>query len=310
MAGRNYSNTVSNSITTASTMNAAQTTMTVSNGTTFPAPDFTIQVGNEVMLVTGTSGASSTALTVTRAFDGTTATVHPSSTGVSHVVVAADFGISVPQWMTDLAVRPTTPHADDDEFDDETLDASWTSLTPTGTVNLTETGGALYGQMVNQTANDCAAILKPIASGTNIKIDIAWRGMSDGANYLMIGPVFSTGTTATSNVIWQMSFWGGAVTHDIRSGTFTNIATDHNAPGGANGYSLPFSHYYQRFEYDSTSGFKQYFSIDGVYYTSFGGGYVTNPLGSAPTYMGIGFSTWGGTTDKLFSIDYFRVTAT
>lgn len=307
---RNYSNTVSNSITLNSTANVSQTTIEVSDGSSFPASEFTVRVADEVMLVTDLSGGNSTSLTVERGYDGTTPVVHPVGRNVYHAVIAEDFGV-VPQWMTNLAKRiDSTPHADDDEFDDGTLDAAWTSVTPSGTVNLTETQDVLAGQMVSQTSNDCCAIVKPIASGTNVKIDIAWRGFSDGGNYLMLGPVYSVGTTTTSNVIWQMSFWTGAVTHDIRSGTFTNISVDHNAPGGGNGYSLPFSHYYQRFEYDSTSGFKQYFSPDGINYSSFGAGYVTNPLGSAPTHMGIGFSTWNGSTDKLFSIEYFRVTAT
>jgi hypothetical protein len=59
-------------------------------------------------------------------------------------------------------------------------------------------------------------------------------------------------------------------------------------------------------EYDSTSGFQLHFSPDGILWEP--GGYVANPLGGAPTHMGMGHTSWGGGPwAKYVSRDYFRV---
>lgn len=303
MPGRNYSNTVSNSITTASTMNAAQTTMTVSNGTTFPAPDFTIQVGNEVMLVTGTSGASSTALTVTRAFDGTTATVHPSSTGVSHVVVAADFGVSVPQWMIDLAVRPATPHSYDDEFDDDSLDAAWTAIAPAGgTVTPTESRGLLsvkYSGIASDDGGGISRSLGALTAPVTIETFVKYSGMS--VNYNMVGLFFADGTTSTDNtasVRWYndlMSYQSGTWT-DNDVGGQAGIGISYMQPGGL----------YIRLIWKSANTFALTFSGDGINWTR-GNLASTFSRTMTPTHFGLWVSNWGSGVEGIATYEYFRV---
>jgi hypothetical protein len=218
-------------------------------------------------------------------------------------------GGAVPAWITHLAERDDTADADDDEFDDGSLSGSWTTVTPTGTATLTEARGVLSGVVVNQAGGDCAAIVKPIRAGlldTTVTVEIAVRFLHSSVQGLFLGPVFSVGSDVTDAVIWQMTFFSGGGTFDMRSGTFTNVSTDHNQPGNAAGYSItPFM--YQRFEFHSTSGFKQFWSPGGNRFSSFGGGYQANPLGGNPTHYGIGFSSFGASVEKLFDIEYFRV---
>lgn len=315
----------------------------------WPTSNFTLRIGDEIMLVgtrTGnalssiTRGYSGTAkaahsagddvvhVVVAEDYDGIWKIVgvdvdaYPStgddgksyiyneSTGIFELQVAGSGGVVVPDWVSALAKRDDIAHADDDEFDDGVVDAAWTHLITSGSPTVTEKRGVLSILTGVQSSNDCNAFLKPIASGTNVVLEIAFRAFQTNSNYLMIGPVFSTGTTATDNVIWQMSYFSTSLpVLDIRSGTFTNVSTDHNSPGSSGPNYVPLSHWYQRFEYDSTNGFRQWFSPDGVSWSQLGGGWVSNPLGGAPTHMGIGYSTWGG-EERIVSVEYFRVNPT
>ena len=212
-------------------------------------------------------------------------------------------------WLDALFTRPSdeTVHTDDDEFSGTSLGGSWTKLTTSGTFNTAVSRGVLSTGFYNQTANDCVAILKACPSSTDLTIDVAFRILGPVSDWLMLGPVYSRGVTDTDAVIWQMThFEAGWM--DLRSGTFTNISTDHNAPGTAltarfNGIV------YQRFCYSQASGFRQQFSIDGVTFTAFGSGYTANPMGGVPTHMGVAFSSFGSATEsRLAAIEYFRVT--
>ena len=216
-----------------------------------------------------------------------------------------------PGWVRHLAARDDDIHDDDDEFAGLALDSAWTQLDTTGTATWTVKRDLASGLIAGQSASDCSALLKPIASGTNVVIEVAWRVWGSLQNYIMLGPVFSTGVISSSNVIWQMTWFPtNDFSRDIRSGTFTNISSDHNQPGTSGQLYTPFGHLYQRFEYDSTLGFRQFFSIDGISFDTYSGGYVTNPLGGAPTHMGMGYSTWGESRPFNMGLEYFRVNPT
>lgn len=64
------------------------TNISVTNGLAFPyVGEFLAQVGDELINVTATSGANSTAWTIVRAQDGTAATTHDSGSQVRQMVV-------------------------------------------------------------------------------------------------------------------------------------------------------------------------------------------------------------------------------
>lgn len=92
MAVRHYSNTATEAAL-ASSIAAADTSLTVSAFTGYPAAPFTIAIerdtsNEEILLVTSVSGST---LTVSRAYDGTIARSHSAGAPVLHVTVAGDF---------------------------------------------------------------------------------------------------------------------------------------------------------------------------------------------------------------------------
>jgi hypothetical protein len=87
---------LSASTTLTAPITAAQTSITVVNGSGFPAPNFSVVIGSEILLVTGVSGVGNTTWTVTRAQQGTTAAaaatgaaVTPTGADVNGVVISA-----------------------------------------------------------------------------------------------------------------------------------------------------------------------------------------------------------------------------
>lgn len=207
-----------------------------------------------------------------------------------------------PAWVIHLETRDDTPHADDDEFnvDGSGVPAGWTEVKPSGNTSYVKKRGVLSSKYWGQAANDLVGLVKAISSGTNVVIETAARQIGVSENYYMHGLCFSTGTLTTSPVIWLM-YWNNTI--ELRSGTFANINVDHNSPGVV--LVNQSSHIYQRLEYDQTSGFQLYFSPDGIQWEA--GGFVANPLGGAPTHMGMGHTTWGGAWAKYVARDYFRV---
>jgi hypothetical protein len=87
---------LSASTTLTAPITAAQTSITVENGSGFPAPNFSVVIGAEILLVTGVSGVGNTTWTVTRSQQGTTAAaaasgaaVTPTGADVNGVVISA-----------------------------------------------------------------------------------------------------------------------------------------------------------------------------------------------------------------------------
>lgn len=90
MTARNYSNTA-----VATTLDGAltdsTTSVTVDDGSTYPAVPFAAQINDEVVLVVAKSGTNDVDWIVQRGYDGTTAAAHSDADDVKHVVIADDF---------------------------------------------------------------------------------------------------------------------------------------------------------------------------------------------------------------------------
>lgn len=90
-------NLLSTSATLATAINATQTTITVTNGAGFPAPNFYVYIGSEILLVTALGGAGNNTWTVARAQQGTQAAlstpigtaVTPTAGDLNAAVIAA-----------------------------------------------------------------------------------------------------------------------------------------------------------------------------------------------------------------------------
>ena len=210
--------------------------------------------------------------------------------------------------MAQLSV-PTDSPVFADEFDDGVV-SGWTSVVPAGSLTLTEDLGLLSMLVSGAAASDCSAIVRALpAFTTSLTVEVCARTIGLDGNYLMFGPVFSRGVVDTDAVIWQMNYnWGrsGFAQRDIRSGTFTNAPTDHNAPGSSLGMTGPLL--FLRFRYDVTNGFRQWHSADRVSWLD-GGSWVANPMGGAPTHFGVGISNWGDANPRIGTLEYVRAYA-
>lgn len=92
MSARNYSNTATVA-SLASSVTTGDTSVALTSFAGFPAAPFTAAIerdtaNEEIVLVTG---VSSSTITMTRGYDGTTSKTHPSGAELLHVVVAKDY---------------------------------------------------------------------------------------------------------------------------------------------------------------------------------------------------------------------------
>ena len=93
-------------------IDAVQTSITVVNGAGFPAPNFSVVIGSEILLVTGVSGVGNTTWTVTRGQQGTTAAA--AGSGASVTPTGADVnGVAISTVAANAHTATSTGLAND-----------------------------------------------------------------------------------------------------------------------------------------------------------------------------------------------------
>lgn len=293
---RRYSNLAPETTLNGSITDSA-TSLTVDGASGFPAVPFTIEIEGEVMLVTDKSGND---FTVTRAYDGSISPFpHGDGATVKHVLTADDFDH---RWQ-DVIVTPNYDDLDD-EFDDGD-NSGLAGVTPSGSVTWTESNGVLSAKFSGQSTNDCVAKVKTISTlGIGSGVQTAVRMMAD-SDFVLAGPLFSSGGTTTDSVVWQSPYQQNtaAPVTALRSGTFTNVNTTHYTDQ----FGIVGGWLHMRLVWVGVNQFRAWYSIDGVSWTDFGkGAYVITGI-NPPTRMGVGVSAWGGSADKLATFEYLRI---
>lgn len=194
----------------------------------------------------------------------------------------------------------------DDEFDDDTVAGAWTTVAPTGTATLSESGDVMSLLLEGQSTSDLAAAVKAISgtpsAPTTIEVALRWLSLS---LVVFSGLVFSNGTSATSNAIFagyvQSS---GNPRIAFREGTFTNLATeteiDTGPSSGDGAVWSPWLH--MKMIWSAANTFQLEISPDGVSWLTF----ASRTFSLTPTHYGIAGSTWGG-NDQIITAEYFRV---
>src|SRR5688500_14431880 len=87
MATEQFSNDAQTTL--AAALGASATSLTVTSAGTFPSsPQFRVQIGSELLLVTGLSGPGNTTWDVTRGQEGTTPAAHIAGADVIGVLTA------------------------------------------------------------------------------------------------------------------------------------------------------------------------------------------------------------------------------
>lgn len=297
MARRNFANTAVETFLSAG-ITDSDTSLTVNSASGYPAVPFTIRCGSEIILVGAKSGDTFSSLT--RGFDSTTAVAHLTGTVVEHRAIANDFSFR----RIDPVNDKTSTNAFTDHFDDETLDAAWTQVTPTGTVTWTEGNDVLSGKYVSQTASDCAGLVKTIgALSYPLVLTTAIRllGLPNN-NYA--GLLFSNGTTTASTIVWAVAYLDTSYgfNHTFRTGTFASVGstiiTDRR-PILLGGWL------YQRLIWRATNLWSYEISPDGVSWTEYANGNET--IAMTPTHFGVGVSAWGSAFSQIATFEYFNV---
>ncbi len=302
---KNYVNTASDTITTSATVSSSTTVVPVSSGGTFPAANFTIRVDDEVMLVTGLSGASSTNLTVTRGYDGTSASTHDSGAGVEHVVVAEDF---VSRWDEHALDhnRPGSPSVVD-EFNDEDA-SSWTVVEDTSpNITLTEKYGKLsIYHPGGDSSQELHGVVKAFSPAGDFYIESAMRFLVPNTNYHVAGLIAST--NATYGAGSQM--FAGCTWSSMPYGASLRNFTNWNTEGTSGVSTWTFDGFlilpvlYERLVYTSSSSTWNYHvSPDGISWLD-----IHSQVNSISTaYVGYAVSTWGATSTypRIHTLEYF-----
>lgn len=226
------------------------------------------------------------------------------------VAWAAGAGAVPPAWIADIETRPNAAVSQDDEFNGTALDAKWTTVLTSGSINPVVGNGMLIVAPAGQTSGHMAAILQSMGSlAAPVTIEIAARFHSYAANYLMLGPCFTGGVATTSPAWWFMPYQAvtaGGLTASTRyasafTGAWTTVGTDRQVPPWGTALFL-------RATWHDTNSFSAWVSYDGKNWWDYAN---TNPRAAGgpnpPTHFGIGFSTWGTNPGHRASIDYFRV---
>jgi len=224
-----------------------------------------------------------------------------------HNILHTQHNVFTDTWIDALMRRPSdeTPHAYDDEFDDETVDADWVELSIAGDMTVTEKRSRL-SVLTDSTAgaSDFQGVLKPLDSLTNpLTIETCFEVVSDDLSGSgMVGIGFSDGVVAGSNCAIGRTWRQGNI--GIASGTLTSTDSVNNdtlatEPGR-------YARFYMRLIWSAANTFKIQVSIDGVSWTAYGLSATTKTM--TPTHFGLLGTAYIGVRDTTASFDYFRVT--
>lgn len=201
-----------------------------------------------------------------------------------------------------------------DEFNGTSLDATWQTVVPTGTLSASVGRGVLSLGFNAQAASDMAGVGQPLPAGLPAvyAIECDFRAWNFYQNYLMAGPFISNGLATTSNVMWWMPFTSAAANavNSFRGGTIDNVATNY---GDLSALQTTHDHHLVRLVIDTPANtIRVERSLDGVRWTLAGAAAFSRALAFAPTHFGFGVSTWGANNagvQKLAAVDYIRIYA-
>jgi hypothetical protein len=224
----------------AASIEADDLSITVQSTTRFPTqPEFRIGVGQELMLVTGVSGAT---WTVTRGIEGTTPTTH--SAGASVVAVLTAGGLDELRTEIEAEIPQNTVQTSDPRLsDDRTASGIRTSST---VVAVSAAAAPTAGQVLTATSGTAAQWVNPITERdsdvnyTNVlsswvirtsAADNSWRSVTHGNGLFVATSIDGVGNrvmTSPDGINWTIrtsaadNNWGSVV---FGNGLFVAVST-------------------------------------------------------------------------------------
>ena len=298
----------------ASTLNGAinnsTTSVTVVDGTPFPAGGFRIIIESEIMYCLTRSGNG---LTVVRGVENTTAASHADTLDVVHIVTAGSISALKNDMLAMLGQgrTPSTGNTYGDEFDDDNF-SGWTAVNsgsaPTATVtekdkfcSILHPGGGSAGQFLSWMKN-----VGTRSNGDWISVCYREHHFLDG--YPQLGIWFADGATYGSGVQAGFFYSPRETTYIMRGETNFNNQTIF--VGATAGYSVDQNvsvnaqDTHLKLMYKGSNQFDAWMSIDGVSWQKVSSN--VNPCTITPSYVGFGYTTWGGNYPAVASLRSFR----
>lgn len=232
-----------------------------------------------------------------------------SSGGTETVIgpTTASGAVPVDSLIGRLYTRPTSTHADDDEFASASS-GSYTALNiGSGSATWTHAAHGLSVVFENQAVSDVSAYMKTLTATQPFTIEAGMIMGRGGGQYAFAGVCVSDGTNSTNAVVTaMMSRDANNVSPIVRGddGTFTTVTgaaqvTDIRSDAPHHG------HFFVRLISTAANTFKVGYSIDSIswVYT----GTFTHTI--TPSKLGFCVTEWGGgaTNKHLAFYEYIRV---
>jgi hypothetical protein len=266
--------------------------------------------GNDEVDITIAAGGGGSGVDVEEdgASEGTGITTLNFTTGLDVSVTGAEATISATgggggtTWLDSVPSGNAPGGADDDEFDDASIAGAWTQVTASGTVTWDEDNDSLSALFDDQAAGDLAVLVKSMgALGSPTSITTAIRTFGLNTQWTFGGLVFTDGTATTSKAVILLA---PTVDANIRlyAGTIDNINTILYDVGVSR--QVPWL--IPRLTWVSANTWRGEWSVDGNLFSAFG--QADGSFTMTPTHFGVVVSTYGATTPRLASFEYFRVT--
>jgi hypothetical protein len=268
----------------------------------------------EVVWITAHT-ASATSVTVLRAQEGTLArsfavlsawTNSPTKLDFT-LPYLGDFGINDRIWQPGAAAN-----ALNDEFNDGSLDAAWVRVDNPSSAHLTWTEGADC-LTAYHTGTDSAAgyhaLLKPISGGTfaignSWDVCLSYCGPTQASP--MAGGMLTDGTASGSGAQIVGAYWqqGGSTgpASGLRRATGFNTDASNSGNvtlGGGDRYRV-----HLRTTWVAANSFRSYISPNGAVWLPLE---ANQAYTCTPTYVGFFVTSWGSTSDFMYSFEYGRV---
>ena len=302
MLREKYTNSVATTLN--GSINSSVTSVTVTDGSTFPTGAFRVKCENEIMYVTS---RSSNVLTVVRGYEGTTAASHADLTPINHTITAQALDRYRLGILADVGLVPyeDSLSADDDEFDDENF-SGWTAVA--GSPSLTsviEKSHRVSVILPSGTANaQHYAWMKAKTPGAGDYIQAGFQWFASGNQYPMAFVCMADGATYNSGNQVQLE-WGPQESKFLFRHTTGYNAHQSNDSYGDPVHSYPMANLHMRLMWNSSNNYSLFFSIDGVSWCTIATSVSRGSVGT-PTHMGFGFTSWGAARPTQFCCNYCR----
>lgn len=203
-------------------------------------------------------------------------------------------------------VRGSTANAKDDEFNNGSIDASWSRVDNPGNAGLAtwaESGDSL-SLLLNggDAAAELHAYVKPYAMQVGDYIQCKMTGGGAVSNFPNAGLIIANGNTyGSGSQAFFNYFLSAAAVNELSCSEWSGFNNRVDFIGSASPYFGLSMH--MRLKYSAANTFEYYYSPDGISWILS----TSRTITMTPSHIGIAGSTYSGSTPFIFSFDYFRL---